>query len=71
MVMVTAQFHDWLEKTEEDIRKSAGRPPLDAECGEDFKKHVVTGHTGQKIRCYTCQGTDRAPIPWNEVMQHG
>ncbi len=70
-MLISVGFLERLGKWEESIRKMAGQPPLDAKCDEDFEKHMVIGHTGQKIRCYTCQGTNRVPIPWEEVMQHG
>ena len=71
MAITIAEYFEWVKQSEESLRKSAGYLPLDAKCDENFEKHMVTGHKGQKIRCYSCQGTDRAPIPWAEVMQHG
>ncbi len=71
MTTLTPEFFKMVDANNEHFRQLTGRPPLDAKCERDFEKHAVIGHTGQIIKCCSCQGTDRAPIPWAEVMRHG
>ena len=45
----------------------ADMPKPDAKCRSWEHGHAIKNHT----TCQACNGTNRDPIPWREVMQDG
>ncbi len=42
---------------------------LDAKCTLGIEHHIDVGRFGETVRCDSCSGTDRNPIPTREVIQ--